>query len=325
MVHVKFDVTVPIFAGAVPERSYLEYPRVLELVKRCEKRGYASLWVADHLTMGENHRIWEGWTILSSLVNVTNMRIGMAMICALHRSPALLAKMAATLDVISGGRLDFGIGTGWHKTELREYGLPWFDPPKERVDFLEETIQIVKNMWAQENPTFSGKYFSIKNAFCNPKPVQKPWPPIWIGGGGEKRLLKLVAEYADGWDIPACTPDIYSHKVEVIRDYCRQLGTDFEHIERSIDTNIVVSTDPSMVKRVAEWYDWLRDLQSEVASLKPPVDVEKLFIIGSVSQCVKRMEEYVESGVQRFKFYFFDYPKLDSAEIIGKDIIPSFR
>ena len=324
MSHIKFDVTVPIFAGAVPERSYLVYPMVLQLIKEAESLGYDSLWVADHLTMGEENRIWEGWTIASSLVNATNMRIGTAMLSALHRNPALTAKMGATLDVISNGRLNFGLGTGWHKTELGHYGLPWYEDPRERVEVLEETIQIVKKMWTERRPTFTGRHFTIRDAYCEPKPVQKPHPPIWIGGGGEKLLLKLVARHEDGWDIPACTPDVYAHKDEVIRKHCKDIGTDFDHIDRSIDTNIAVTDDSAVEKRVAEWYDWLRDLQSEVAGLKPAVNVKDLFILGNTAECTRRIEEYVKSGVKRFKFYFFDYPRLDSLRVVGKEIIPSF-
>lgn len=324
MPRVRFDVTVPIFAGAVPQRDYLDYPMVLQLVKEAEKSGYDTLWVADHLTMGEENRIWEGWTVASSLANVTGMRIGTAMLSALHRNPALTAKMGATLDVISNGRLSFGLGTGWHKTELGHYGLPWYENPRERVEVLEETVQIVKKMWTERNPSFEGRHFAIADAFCEPKPVQKPHPPIWIGGGGEKYLLKLVARHADGWDIPACTPEVYAHKVEVIRRHCKDVGSDFDHIDRSIDTNIIVSDDPGAEKRISEWYDWLRGLQSEVASLKPAVNVKELFIVGSASECAKRIEEYVESGVRRFKFYFFDYPKMDSLRTIGDEIIPSF-
>lgn len=326
MPRIKFDVTVPIFAGAVPNRSFLDYGKIVELVKLCEDLDYNTLWVADHLTMGENHRIWEGWTIFASLVNTTSrIRMGTAMLNVLHRNPALLAKMAATFDVISGGRLDFGVGAGWHETELKEYNLPWFDRPQERIQFLRETIEIAKKMWTEDRPTYSGRFFQIRDAYCEPKPIQKPHPPIWIGGGGEKLLLRLVAQLADGWDIPATSPESYSHKVEVLRNHCKEVGTNFDHIERSIDTNIIISQDPAMVNKVREWYNWLRGLQSEVASLKPAINVENLFIIGSVSQCTKRIEEYAKAGVQRFKFYFFDYPSLESATIIGKEIIPCFE
>jgi alkanesulfonate monooxygenase SsuD/methylene tetrahydromethanopterin reductase-like flavin-dependent oxidoreductase (luciferase family) len=322
---IKFDVTVPIFAGAVPNRRYLDYPRALELVKTCENLGYDSLWVADHLTMGEYHNIWEGWTILSSLVNVTKLRMGTAMLNVVHRNPALLAKMAATFDVISGGRLHFGIGAGWHRSEVKQYDLPWSDSPSERIEMLEEAITIAKLMWTQSEPSFQGKHYKIEHAYCMPKPKQKPHPPIWIGGGGEKLLLRAVARHADGWDIPSTPTETYAHKVELLRRYCKEEGTSFEHIERSIDTNIVVSNDPGVGKIVAEWYDWLRRLQSEIGALKPPLNVEDVFIFGNMQKCVTRIEEYVKAGVQRFKFYFFDYPDLYSAKRIGKEIIPSFN
>ncbi len=325
MARIKFDVTIPIFAGAVPNRSYLDYPKVLELARTSESLGYDTLWVADHLTMGEQYRIWECWTILSSLVNVTNQKIGTAMLNVVHRNPALLAKMAATLDVISNGRLHFGIGAGWRRTEVSEYNLPWADSGKVRLDMLDEALTIAKLMWTQDSPSFQGKYYQIDHAYCEPKPKQKPHPPIWIGGGGEKLLLRVVAKHADGWDIPSTPVETYAHKVEVLRQFCKDLGTDFDHIERSIDTNIVVSEDPATGRRVAEWYDWLRDVQSEIGALKPPLKVEDVFIFGNMQTSAGRIEQYIKAGVQRFKFYFFDYPDLYSLERIGKEIIPSFN
>jgi alkanesulfonate monooxygenase SsuD/methylene tetrahydromethanopterin reductase-like flavin-dependent oxidoreductase (luciferase family) len=324
MPKIKFDITIPIFAGAVPNRSYLEYSKIKELCKVGEEFGYDTLWVADHLTMGEDHRIWECWTILSSLVNVTNLRLGTAMLNVVHRNPALLAKMAATFDLITEGRLNFGLGAGWRESEVREYGIPWSKSPKERVEMLEEALTIAKLMWTKDAPSFHGKHFSIEHAWCEPKPIQKPHPPIWIGGGGEKLLLKLVARHADGWDIPATTTQVYAHKAKLLEQYCREEQRDFARIERSIDTNIIISDDPDIGRKVAEWYDWLRHVQSEIGSLKPPLNVEDVFIFGSVEKCVRRIEEYVNAGVERFKFYFFDYPDLYSAKRIGKEVIPSF-
>jgi F420-dependent oxidoreductase-like protein len=173
------------------------------LVTRAETLGFDSFWVMDHFHqipfVGKPEEpMLESWTTISVLAGITSkIKLGTMMTGIIYRHPSILAKIAATLDVLSKGRLFMGIGAGWNEEESLAYGIP-FPSIKERFVRLEEAIQIIRKMWTDEPSTsFNGKYYQIKNAYCNPKPVQKPSPPIMIGGAGERQTLRIVAKYGD--------------------------------------------------------------------------------------------------------------------------------
>jgi len=190
----------------------------------CERLGYDSVWFADHFTTGGFR--FECWTILSSISQITNnMRLGTLVLCNNFRNPALLAKMGATLDVISKGRLDLGIGAGWHKDEHEAYGFGPFPPPSVRVERLRESVEIIKKMWTEDKASYKWKHYITKEAICEPKPVQKPHPPILIGGGGERLTLKVVAACADMWNYMGSVEN-YKHKLSVLEKHCKQIGRD---------------------------------------------------------------------------------------------------
>ncbi|MEM4311573.1 MAG: LLM class flavin-dependent oxidoreductase [Nitrososphaerales archaeon] len=322
---IKFDFCVPIFAGASAAFRGLEYEIIKMGAKEAEELGYSTVWVADHVSMGDKGEIFEGWTLLSSLSEVTKkVGIGSLVLCNAHRYPSLVAKMASTLDVISEGRLNFGIGAGWNKTEHLSYGFPWYDKPSIRVKRMEEALDIIKLLWTKERVSYHGKYYTVKDAVCEPKPLQKPHPKIWIGGGGEKLLLKTVAKYADGWNIPAIPAEVYAHKLEVLRKYCEEVGRDYNSIEKSLEMMVLITDYEDEVKKAQEWLNWLLDLQKEAGELKPRLEIKKLYIVGNLDECIKRFEEYVKVGVQRFMLYFLDLPSLKSMRRIAREIMPSF-
>jgi alkanesulfonate monooxygenase SsuD/methylene tetrahydromethanopterin reductase-like flavin-dependent oxidoreductase (luciferase family) len=169
------------------------------MAKKCEELNFDSVWLVDHLLPYDAPRVpisatmLESWTTLSALSRETSsLKLGPLVTCNIFRRPQILAKMGATFDLISGGRLLFGIGACWFKTEFEQYGIP-FPKISERINRLKETIQIIKSMWTQDKASFSGKYYSINEAICEPKPVQKPYPQFWIGAEGEK-MLRVVAQ-----------------------------------------------------------------------------------------------------------------------------------
>jgi len=187
---------------------------IKDFALKCENLGFDSLWIGDHLS-SESFKI-ESLTTLSALSTVTSkIRLGNLVLCNSFRHPPLLAKIAATIDNISGGRFEFGIGSGWDKTEHLAYSYA-FPSAKARTDQMDESIEIIKELWTKYKVDFEGKYFTLRNAICEPKPLQKPYPPITIAGGGEKYTLKVVASHADRCN-PAGAPEVYKRKLDVLR------------------------------------------------------------------------------------------------------------
>jgi len=176
----------------------------------------------------------EGWTLLAALAARTErLRVGLMVTGNIYRHPAVLAKMGATVDIISHGRLDFGIGAGWNELECRMYGIPLY-PPGERIRRLGEACEVIKRLWTETVANFDGKYYQLKDARCEPKPVQKPNPPFVIGGSGEQLTLRIVAQYANIWNFVGGSVDTLRHKNEVLNGHCAAIGREPRTIERSI-------------------------------------------------------------------------------------------
>ncbi|OLC63050.1 MAG: LLM class F420-dependent oxidoreductase [Ktedonobacter sp. 13_1_40CM_4_52_4] len=194
-------------------------------------------WVFDHfIPLGPDPtgQCLEGWTLLAALAARTQrLRVGVMVTGNTYRHPAVLANMAATIDIISRGRLDFGIGAGWNELEHEMYNIPLY-APGERIHRLGEACEVVKRLWTETPANFDGKYYQLKNAYCEPKPVQKPYPPIVIGGGGEKLTLRVVAQYADIWNFAGGPIDMFQHKNTVLDEHCAAIGRDPSTIERSV-------------------------------------------------------------------------------------------
>jgi F420-dependent oxidoreductase-like protein len=179
------------------------YEEILGIARACERKGLESFWVSDHFFGGEgvpDRDCLEAWTLLAALARDTKtIRLGCLVTAAQYRNPALLAKIVAGVDQMSGGRIEFGIGAGWKENEYRAYGIP-FDPPGDRVTQMNEAIQICAALWTKERATFTGKHYRVEDAVCSPKPRQRPHPPIWVGGRGP-RVMRSAVRYADGFDI----------------------------------------------------------------------------------------------------------------------------
>lgn len=314
----KFGIVLPVIAGTSAWDYGMNFERMREVTKICEGLGLDSIWVPDHLMSGQSNETFEAWTILAGLSQVTgSMRLGTLVTCPTHRYPAVLAKLAATLDVMSNGRVDLGIGAGWNRKEQSAYNLAWEEVPKERITRLIETIKILRGMWTNDSFTFAGRYYSVKDAVCLPKPVQKPSPPILIGGKGEQLLLKAVAKYADGWNIDEVPPDAYANKLEVIRNHCKVAGTSYDRIEKTLETYLLISDKPEHQQRLL---DWTNRGGKQVATLD---EIKRDYVMGSVEEVTEKFAEYVNVGVQRFLIYFMDFPTLNSILPLAQEVIPS--
>lgn len=216
------------------------YSEIRDIVLEAERRGLTSFWFLDHLHASpkpDQQQLLECWTLLSALAAETRrIRLGPLVLNINNRYPGLVAKMASTLDQISGGRLEFGVGAGGtirattqkrlgYEYEFDAYGISFPSRAATRIKKLEEGLQIIKRMWVQDTASYTGKYYSISNAICLPKPIQQPYPPIWIGGLGGPKILNVIAKHADGWNIMrASTVEDYQRGVQLLRDACQKIG-----------------------------------------------------------------------------------------------------
>jgi F420-dependent oxidoreductase-like protein len=194
-------------------------------------------WLFDHfmpINGDTTGPCLEGWSVLSAFAAITNrLRIGLMVTGNTYRHPAILANIGATVDVISNGRLEFGIGAGWNETEHNAYGIPLYSPG-ERIRRFGEACEVIKRMWTETAPSFEGKYYQIKDAYCEPKPVHKPYPPFVIGGSGEKLTLRIVAQYADIWNCVGSDLENFKQKSAILDSHCAAIGRDPQAIQRSV-------------------------------------------------------------------------------------------
>jgi F420-dependent oxidoreductase-like protein len=200
-------------------------------------------WLFDHFMPIGNYDpsgpCLEGWTLLTAYAALTKrLRVGLMVTGNTYRHPAVLANMAATIDIISNGRLDFGIGAGWNEMEHNAYGIPLYTPG-ERIRRMGEACELIRLMWTEKAPDFNGKYYQLKAAYCEPKPIQKPYPPITIGGSGEQLTLRMVARYADIWNFVGGPPDELRRKRAILDEHCAVVGRDPNAIETSVQPIVV--------------------------------------------------------------------------------------
>ena len=275
-------------------RDYGDYAALRRVWLEAERLGFHSGWLFDHLfeLPGAGPSLepcLECWTSLSALAAETKkLRLGVTVLCATYRNPALLAKMASTLDVISNGRLEFGIGAGWAGVEHEAYGFP-FDKPAIRIGRLRESVKIIRSMWTEEKTSFHGKYYDIEGAVNNPKPIQKPHPPIWIGGGGEGLTLKAIAELADGCNFIGLSTAEYSHKLDVLGEHCAKIGRNVNDIQKSWQGRILIARDE----------DELKEMKVKMGEVD-----EEHNIVGTPDRCVEKIREYTDLGVSCFMLVF---------------------
>jgi probable F420-dependent oxidoreductase len=286
----------------------LDWNTIKNVVLECERLGYDLITMPDHLLRGRAY--CECWTTLSALSSVTEkIRLGTMVLCNEFRHPSILAKMAATLDFISGGRLEFGIGAGYNTEEFEAYGIP-FHRPGIRIKRLKEAVEIMKIMWTEEKATYKGEYYSIKNAICAPKPMQKPYPPITIGGSGDK-LLRVVAEHADACNV-AGTVDELKERLAVLEKHCSEIGRDFNEIERT-------------------WGPWFfiyknkKELEERADQTARRLLNEHQVFMGTPEEVTQRIQDYVDAGVTKIQLLFVDLPSLRGLGLFAEEVMPHFQ
>jgi F420-dependent oxidoreductase-like protein len=288
------------------------YEALTRFAQAADELGFESGWLVDHfhtIPQPSQEVTFECWTTTAALARDTKrLRIGQMVSCNGYRNPALLAKMASTVDVLSHGRLNFGIGSGWYEHEYRAYGYDYPDAP-ERLRYLREAVQVILAMWTQEEAVFEGKYYQVRGAINQPKGVQKPHIPLLIGGGGEKVTLKLVAQYGDACNVGGDLETI-KHKFAVIKEHCATVGRDYESIHRTSTTICsIAETDEEAQAKIPAM------LRARAG------DMLANGLIGSPATIRQRLAAFESAGVQELIIRFTDVPQLDSLRFFAREFI----
>ena len=273
---------------------------------------FDSVWVDDHLMP------WAPWqsndtpylecmtTITHFAARYPTLQFGSSVLCQSYRNPGLLAKMAANLQLLTGGRFIFGIGAGWMEEEYHAYNYPY---PKAsvRIAQLEEVVQIVKKLWTESPASFEGKYYRLENAYCEPRP--DPVPPILIGGGGEQLTLRVVAKHADLWNIPGGSYENYVHKLAVLRQHCDAVGRDYDSIVKTWSAESIALA-PTAAKAQA------------IADASP---YNNHPIVGTPAQVGEQLQRFIDAGVEYLIVRLNDFPQTDGIELFVEEVMPALK
>jgi F420-dependent oxidoreductase-like protein len=281
------------FGVQTPQQN-CSWQDLVSVWKTIDQSGYDTAFGFDHFVpifSDPSGPCFEGWIGLAALAaHTSNVEVGLLVTGNTYRNPALLAKMAATLDHATGGRLILGIGSGWFEQEHKAYDIPFYTTA-ERIRRLDEAMQIIKSLWTQKQTNFSGKYYSIKDAWGEPKPIRKPYPPVLIGAAGEKMSLKVVARHANIWNTFG-SPEAFRNKLQILKEHCSTVGRNFDEIEISwagfgsvcnseSEKQAVLGTLAKMWGRSAE-------------------EMDQAGLVGTVDQIRSRVDQFMKVGVTHF-------------------------
>ncbi|ORX19144.1 LLM class F420-dependent oxidoreductase [Mycobacterium szulgai] len=321
-----------ILALTVNGLAVSNYPDMVTVSQSAEEYGFDSVWLCDHfLTISPDDYVkdagiaadsghgpsaspksmplLECWTALTALArDTTVLRLGTSVLCNSYRHPAVLAKMAATLDAISGGRLDLGLGAGWFQREFEAYGIP-FPPVRDRVSALDEALQVIRAVWTEPNPTYSGQFYTLDGAICDPPPVQRPHPPLWIGGEGD-RVHRIAARHAQGLNVRWWSPQQVTQRRDFLARACESAGRAPESLRLSVTALLAPTESAQDESRI----------RAEFASIP-----ESGLIVGSPERCIARIEEYQDGGIGQFLFTVPHVVRSDYLHVIGRDILPAIK
>jgi len=308
---VQFGVVLHVSA------PYANWDTFLTIAKEAEQLGYDSIWVSDHFVSpdGRPHAL-EAWTVLSALASSSRkIRLGTYVLCNQFRHPSLLARMASTLDNISNGRLELGVGAGWLRDEHIAFGFDW-DTHSKRVERLKETIEIIKKLWTENHVSYDGKYFRLKDATLEPKPLQEPHPCVWVGGNSGD-IRKVVAEVGDGWIPVLPTPTQLASGVLQIKEGMKRADRDAQGLRVAYGGSgcALIAENEELVKKLSE---------PLIRSLTKPNE-ESTCLIGTPEQCIRKIEEYRKAGAQRIVAGFYDFPSTKGLRLFAKSVIPCFK
>lgn len=299
----RFGLQLPNFTLGVPDADLFQ--KFAEMAVAGEESGFESLWVMDHFYQlpalgGAENPMLEAYTVLGALAARTSTaRLGTLVTGVTYRNPAMLAKIITTLDIISGGRAILGIGAAWHDEEHEGFGFE-FPPVKERMDRLEEAVQICRAMFREEAPSFDGRHFKIDKVRNIPRPIQAGGPPIMIGGGGEQRTLKLVAQYADMCNVSGDL-DTVRHKFDVLHQHCEMVGRDPSEVTKTRMTSLFLADTAEQSRETREMITGMAGAEFVAGCT-----------IGTDEEVLDQIAESIEAGVD---YVIFNLPLSDASAI----------
>ena len=295
-----------------------QYEAMTQVGLEAEKAGYNSIWVFDHfhtVPTPEIETCFEAWTITAGLARDTKtIRIGQMVTCNGYRNPALLAKIASTVDVMSHGRAICGLGAGWYEHEWRAYGYG-FPELRDRMRAFREAVEIVVRMWTDEKASFKGEYYTIDGAINEPKGVQTPHLPLWLGGGGEKITLKLVAQWAQGCNVGGGNPETVRQKLAVLREHCDTLGRDYSSIVKSTGLGVFLLDEGDDPEKAT----------AQARGKTSYEDFSRGTVVGTSAQIAERINTLIEAGADYFIMSFprvaYDHTMLKR---FATEVMPQF-
>jgi len=287
-----------------------KWQKAVEVAELAEELGYDSLWVYDHfhnVPVPAHETMFECWTTLAAISQRTSrIKLGQMVGCAPYRNPGLLAKITSNIDVMSGGRLIWGVGAGWYQHEYEAYGYG-FPAAKDRIRMLRETVEIVKAMWSEPDVTYEGRHFTLQGAQCDPKPVQQPHPEILIGGGGEQLTLRVVARHANASNFGG-KPHEWSHKAEVLQRHCKDVGRDYDEIRKTISPEVFIREREEDVVAGGSRSFWGEPFDSW----------REGNLVGTPEQVAEKIRMYIDAGCTGFYPWCSDYPDTESLRLFAQ-------
>jgi F420-dependent oxidoreductase-like protein len=313
---MKFGLQHPNFSFDYRNQdTYQIVDSLKTLISKAEKADFDSFWVMDHFHQirfvgNPEEPMLESWTTISALAGMTTrIKLGTLVSGIVYRHPSILAKIGATLDVLSKGRLFMGIGAAWNQEESFAYGIP-FPSTMERLLRLEEVIQILRKMWTQSTTTFNGRYYQIKDAYCNPHPLQKPHPPIMVGGGGERNTLKIVAKYADACNLFGSIETI-RRKLNILNEHCKSVRRDYDSILKTKLGIVLIDNDQeALIKKVNEMFRGM-----------PKEQIGEFVIYGTEEDVLREIISLEDAGIQYFIVDLDPSRELEQLELFANKIM----
>ncbi len=320
----------------------LEWPPIARAVREAERLGYDSLFVADHCFLGRDGAMLEGWTTLAALAGLTRrMLLAPIHLCNGFRHPPLVARMLATLDVISGGRTILFYDGGWREAEFRAYGFQWDADVNIRLERMTEGLEIILKMLTQERTSYTGRHYSIENALCAPKPVQQPHPPVWLGEARDPAMLDAVARYAQCWNsMPASLSGLQA-KLDAVRAACAKHGRDYRTLEKSLETQVLIADSDASIERTlrrirrlkkkidvgsdADILEFLRATNPNLDDYSTRDKLSEEFVIGTPVEVRRRFQAYLDLGFTHFILWFMDFPSLAGLRRFAREVIPALK
>jgi len=339
MSNVQFGYCLPIFASPgqalfrTPNYRALDARTTMDLGVHAESLGFDSLWVADHLMLGKDEAILEGWTTLSALGGATSrIRLGLIHQAHYFRPPAIAAKMGATLDQITGGRFILFYDFGRQLRENRAYGLAYPDDVEERAAETVDGVRLIRDLWTADGPlTVTYGSYAVTGATCTPGPVQQPHPPIWFGEP-DPGLLTACAEFGQGWNTTPVSVAEFQRRLGLLRDACSEAGTSYEAVEKSVEIQVLLTPEPGARETLKDILS-LGESTSDPELIayangdleQPPAKLADTTLLGTPDEVARQLSAYIDAGADHFLLWFLDAPDRRGMDLFAREVLPRFR